>query len=87
MVAIDVDNGQTKFRQRGFGKSNLLAVGSQLLILDEKGNLVGGQLKNDGVTELWKISALSKTAWTVPAFAGRQLLLRDNSEVCIYRFP
>ncbi len=87
MVAIDVRDGGMVFRKRGFGKSNLLAVGSQLVILDESGDLIGGQLNEEGVSELWRIPALSKTAWTVPALAGRRLLLRNGSELKVYRFP
>ncbi len=87
IVAIDVRDGRTIFRKRGFGKSNLLAVGLQLVILDESGDLVGGQLNEEGVSELWRIPALSKTAWTVPALAGRRLLLRNGSELKVYRFP
>ncbi len=87
LVAIDVRDGKTVFRQRGFGKSNLLAVGSQLIILDESGDLVGGKLTDEGVSELWRIQALSKTAWTVPTMSGRRLLLRDSTELKAFQLP
>lgn len=87
MVAIDVRDGRTIFRERGFKKSNLLMVGSQLLILEENGDLVCGQLNNDSVVETWSIPVLSNKAWTVPTIAGRRLLLRDGRELRVYRFP
>lgn len=87
MVAIDVRDGRTVFRNRGFSKSNLVTIGRQLLILDEKGDLVCGQLDDDGITEFWKIRALANPSWTVPSIVGKHLMLRDGREIKVYRFP
>ena len=85
-MAIDVRDGRTVFRQRGFGKSNLIAVGSQLLVLDENGDLVGGQLNDSAFSELWRVSALSNVSWTVPSLAGGRLLLRDRGQLKVFQF-
>ena len=84
LVGIDVRDGRTLFRQRGYGTSNLLAVGDQLIVLDEDGELVGGHLGQEGLNESWRISALTQKAWTVPSIVGDRLLLRDGAEVRSY---
>lgn len=86
LVAIDVRDGKTIFRQRGFGKCNLLTIGPQLLILDESGDLLGGELRADKLEETWRTSVLTANAWTVPSIAAGQLLLRDLRELKMYRF-
>lgn len=86
LVGIDVEDGKTKFRQRGFGKSNMLAVESQLLVLDEDGSVTCVELENNKVAERWKVSALSGTAWTVPSMVGDRLFLRDDRQIKVYRF-
>ena len=46
LTAIDVRTGEIAVRQRGFSKANLLAVGDQILVLDEDGEFALGQRKN-----------------------------------------
>ncbi len=87
LVGIDVRDGSTLFRQRGFGKSNLLVTEDRLLILDEGGELVAGQLDEQGFTEQWRDPVLDAKAWTVPSVvAGQFLLMRDNRQLKVYRF-
>lgn len=86
LVAVDVRDGETVFRQRGFSKANFLNLGTDLLILDESGDLICGALGAARITERWRIRALSANAWTAPSMAGGRLLLRDLRELKVYGF-
>ena len=78
-------DGSTVFRQRGFDKSNLLAVGSQLLILEENGQLVVGQFKDGMVVETCRVSVFENTAWTVPAIVNGRLLMRNGRKLKVFQ--
>ena len=86
MVGVEIDSGETKFRQRGFGKSNLVGSKEFAMVLDEQGQLRGMRVSESGLKDAWRLNALDSTAWTAPTVAGRQLLVRDATELKMFRF-
>ncbi len=86
-TAIDVRNGRTVFRERGFRKSNFLSMGGgKVIILDERGKLIGASIKDGAVVETWQTAVASKQAWTVPTFSGETLLMRDGNQLAALKF-
>ncbi len=81
LAAIDVNDGEIAFRQRGFAKANLMRVGDRVLILDEDGKLALGQPKADGIEILAEAEVLAGTAWTVPTLVGTRLFVRNREEI------
>lgn len=81
LAAIDVHTGELLFRQRGFGKSNLLAAGRHVLILDEDGVLAIGTPRDDGIEIHAQAQVLDGVAWTVPTLVGTRLYVRDRKTV------
>ena len=86
LTAIDVRDGETLSRQRGFGKANLIHSGRELLVLTEDGDLVGAELAESGVDERWRVSALGGKAWTVPTVADGRVYVRDTESLKAFRF-
>jgi outer membrane protein assembly factor BamB len=80
-VAIDVETGETIWRDRSVARSTLVAAGDKLIILDEEGVLVLATPGDSGLTIHAKASILNARAWTVPTLSGTTLYVRDNSEI------
>lgn len=86
-AGIDVRDGTTLFRQRGFGEGNFLAVGSEVLLISESGELIAGKPGRDGIELLWRMRVFKdQPAWTVPTLVGDRLLLRNVSQLKQLRF-
>lgn len=82
LTALDLDTGQALFRQRGFAKANVVAVGDdRLIILDEDGQLGLGIPKDDGVEILAEAEVLQATAWAAPTLVGTTLFLANRTEI------
>lgn len=81
LSAIDIETGEVPFRQRGFAKANLLAVGDHLLILDEDGTLGLGAPGDDGIEILAQASVLDSRSWTTPTLVGTRLFVRNEKEI------
>jgi outer membrane protein assembly factor BamB len=81
LTAIDVRTGEIAVRQRGFSKANLLAVGDQILVLDEDGEFALASAKPDSFVVHAQSKVLSTRSWTVPTVVGTTVYLRDIKEI------
>ena len=81
LTGLDAYSGELLFRQRGFAKANLLAVGDRILILDEDGVLALARLGGEGLEILERSQVLRSLSWAAPALVGTTLFLRDQREV------
>lgn len=81
LSAVDVKTGELAFRQRGFSKANLLAVGGKLIVLDEDGNLGLGTPSPEGIEIHARAQVLDRLAWTVPTVVGTRLYVRDRHQM------
>ncbi|MEM7783803.1 MAG: PQQ-binding-like beta-propeller repeat protein [Planctomycetota bacterium] len=86
LVGIDAATGTTLFRQRGFGKGNLVQLGENLMLMNEDGNLIFGQIGNQKFTKSWKVKALDANAWTIPTVTRGDVLLRDSNSLKRFQF-
>jgi outer membrane protein assembly factor BamB len=87
-VCADARTGETKWQAPGFGargteNSSTIALGKNLLILTDKGELVLAAAQADEYTELARVQACGKT-WNFPAFADGRLYVRDARELICY---
>lgn len=69
-----------------FQKASLIAIGDQLPILDEDGNLALATPGEKGLDVHGKTSALATNAWTPPTLVGKRVYLRDRHTITAFSF-
>lgn len=78
---ISLLDGQTLWRQRGFGRGSLVATDGGLAVLTEDGVLVLVAPDRDGYRELARLEILQGDVWTPPSLAGQWLYARDHHDI------
>jgi len=86
LTATDVKTGKILWRDRTFPKASLVAVGKQLLILDEEGVLGLATPTETGLTVHGKIGVLENNSWTPPTVVGTRVYVRDRKNIAAYSF-
>ena len=81
LMGIDVKTGDVAIRQRGFAKATVLSVGTDLIVLDEAGELGIVTPKDDAFEVKAKASIFTTRAWAVPTLVGTTLYARDRKEI------
>jgi outer membrane protein assembly factor BamB len=87
-ICADARTGETKWRVPGFGSSgtanaSTIALGANLLILTDEGELVLIAARADQYTELSRLQVCGKN-WNFPALANGRLYVRDSRELICY---
>jgi outer membrane protein assembly factor BamB len=86
LTATDVKTGKLLWRDRTFPKASLVAVGKQLLILDEEGVLGLATPTETGLTVHGKMAVLENNSWTPPTVVGTRVYVRDRKNLAAYLF-
>ncbi len=81
ITAVNVADGKLGWRERGFGKSTMVAADGKLIILDEDGNLALTTPTSETLTVHSKVQLLKKPAWTAPTIVGKTLYVRDKESI------
>jgi outer membrane protein assembly factor BamB len=81
LKAIDVNTGQTLWREKGFGTGSVILEGSYLLILSDAGELSCAKADPGKLTLQKKQPVLSGRSWTPPSLANGSLYLRNHKEI------
>jgi len=81
LTSIDAGTVKIHSRQRGFGKTNLLAVGNQILLLDDDGTLAIANPDGDSLRIQASAQIFDSRTWTVPTLDGTRLYIRDQKEI------
>lgn len=84
LTALDPADGRLLFRERGFAKANLLAVGTDLVILDEDGVLALAGAGASGLDVRARAQIFKSRSWTVPSLVGTTLYARDRKEIAAF---
>ncbi|HSF15246.1 MAG TPA: PQQ-binding-like beta-propeller repeat protein, partial [Vicinamibacteria bacterium] len=63
-IAIDVETGEEVWRERTFGRSQMIYVDSKLVIVDEGGDIAIATAGPDGLTVHARAEVLTENAWT-----------------------
>jgi outer membrane protein assembly factor BamB len=87
-ICADARTGQTKWQVPGFGSSgtensSTIALGNNLLVLTDAGELVLAAARSDAYSELSRVQVCGKN-WNFPALADGRLYVRDARELICY---
>lgn len=81
LVAVDVETGAVAWRDRSFGRLNLVKLGNRGLVLDEKGALGLVSLSPQGLTVQSRVQLRDDLARTAPSVSDGRAYLRTRSEI------
>ena len=81
VTGVDALTGEEVYKMRGFAKANFLAVGDDLLILDEDGSLAFLQVGEGEPVIKARAEVLETRSWTAPTMVDGVLYLRDREEI------
>ena len=81
LTAVNVKTGEAAWRERGYGRSNLLHADGKTIILSEDGTLMLATLSPDGFTVLSSAALFDTIAWTAPTLVGTTLYVRDRAQI------
>jgi outer membrane protein assembly factor BamB len=85
-TCVSLDDGQSKWRARGYGNGQVLLLADQdlLLILSEKGEVALLRANPDQHQVLGRFAALDAKTWNHPVVARGKLFVRNGVEVACY---
>ena len=78
---LSLEDGQTQWSKRGFGKGSLVVAGEKLVVLGDNGMLALVQATSEEYRELGSAEVLEAGSWTPPSLAGAWLYVRDHREL------
>ena len=87
LTALAVETGAVAWRDRSFGRLNMVQLGRQVMVLDEKGSLGLVSLSDSGLTVHSRMQLPVDKAWTAPSVVGRRVYLRTNTALFALELP
>jgi hypothetical protein len=81
MTATSLVDGSQTWKERGFGRANLLRVGDQFLLLDFEGELALVELDDEGMEVVTQATINDRRTWTPPTLIGTTLYVRDEARM------
>ena len=81
LKCIDVETGETRWKQREFGHGSLIYADGQLIVLGDRGQLALVQATPDGYRLRGSSQVFKGKTWTAPTLSGGRLYLRDQREL------
>lgn len=81
VAAVNIKTGEIAWRERGFAKSNVVAVDGKLIILEENGNLHLASASPEAFNVHSGAKVLEEVAWTAPTIVGNTMYLRDKTQI------
>jgi TPP-dependent 2-oxoacid decarboxylase len=81
VTAINIRTGQVAWRDRTFGKANMVLACGNVILLDEGGYLARVTLSPEGMNVRWNVQLLQGVAWTSPTLVGTKLYMRDRRTI------
>ena len=81
ITATSLEDGSEIWRERGFGRANLVRVGDDYLLLDFEGQLALVELSGEGMEVVTQASINDEPTWTPPTLIGTTLYVRDESRI------
>ncbi len=85
LTTLDPETGKSKWKTRGFGYGQLLAVDEErFLVVSEEGDVVLVAADPKKFTELARFHAVDGTTWNHPVIARQRLLVRNGTTAVCY---
>lgn len=84
VTAVSLADGTQAWKERGFGRANLLRVGNQVVLLDFEAELAIVSFDKDGMAVKAQASIGDKPTWTPPTLLGTTLYVRDEERIRAY---
>ena len=81
LTAINIKTGDVAWRDRTFGKVNMVLADAKVILLDEGGDLARVTLSPEGMQVRWRVGLLQSNAWTAPTLVGTKLYVRDRRKI------
>ena len=84
LTCMDVETGDAQWRESGFNKGSLIAVGDRLIILGERGKLALVEASPKEYREISSFELFDTLTWIVPTLSDGRLYVRNETElVCL----
>ncbi len=80
-AAVDVVTGEELWRERTFGRSQMVVADGMFVIVDEGGDLALATATSEKLTVLARAEVLTENAWTPPTLVGTTLYVRDRKNI------
>ena len=86
-TCVSLENGKSKWRQRGYGNGQVLLLADQelLLIISETGEVALVQANPEEHKELGRFQAIEGKTWNHPVVAHGKLYVRNGAEAACYQ--
>ncbi len=81
LKCINADNGEVRWRKRGFGEGTLIMADGYLIVLGTRGKLALVKANPNRYDEIGKMQLLSGRCFTPPSFANGKLYVRNEKEI------
>ena len=69
------------WRERSFGRSQLVYADGKLVIVDEAGDIAIASVGPNGLDVHARAELLTENAWTAPTLVGTHLYVRDRRNI------
>ena len=80
-IGVDVETGEELWRERTFGRSQMVYADGKLVIVDEGGDLALASVGPGGLEVHARAELLTDNAWTAPTLVGTHLYVRDRRNI------
>lgn len=80
-IAVDVNTGEEVWRERSFGRSQMVYADGKLVIVDEAGDIAIASVGPNGLEVHARAELLTENAWTTPTLVGTHLYVRDRKNI------
>jgi len=87
LSCLDAATGARRWKDQRYGHGQILLAGDVILVLGEKGEVALVAADPNGGRELARLAALDGKTWNTPALAGKQLFVRNHTEMACYELP
>ena len=85
LKCISATDGESKWKEKGFGLGNITLVGNKLIALTDKGILKIVEAVPEEFTEKASFQAIDGKSYTAPSYADGKVYLRNLSEMASYK--
>ena len=87
LECVELEQGASRWKHRGFEHGQILLVGDQLLVLSESGEFALVEATPDAFRQHGALQALDGKTWNNLCLYGRLLLLRNGQEASCWELP